>query len=333
VIEVNEVLTTTLELLREKPDLGETLRRITEYEAEHYKDEHFKLGWEWKTFTPPISPQTLHMLHRRGIIRLVYDSRSTNGYLTADPEAILKALSINEAEQIQTRTPYEDSMEGIPEDLFDPIVGYDDVKKMIHGALEDGARVHWLFAGPPASAKTLFLLCLERLPGSGYIIGSRMSRAGLSEYLIDTHPRFLLIDEVDKLPNKDLAPLLSLCETGRVIETLYGRRREETLDTVVFSAANEIRGLSRELLSRFEVLSFPKYTRDQFVDVGVRLLSREGTALGLASYISSQVWDVLRVRDVRETIRVSRLAGTKAEVDGLINILRKYQPKGRMSRR
>jgi Holliday junction DNA helicase RuvB len=327
---MNEVLTAAIELLREKPDIRETLRRITEYEAEHYEDEHFKLGWEWKTFNPPIPPQTLHMLHMRGILQLVYDSRSTNGYLTSDPEAILKALSISEAEHHQMGILNEASLDDIPEDLFDPIVGYDDVKSMIHRALEDRARVHWLFAGPPASAKTLFLLCLERLPGSGYIIGSRMSRAGLSEYLIDTQPRFLLIDEVDKLPNKDLAPLLSLCETGRVIETLYGRRREENLDTVVFSAANEIRGLSRELLSRFEVLSFSKYTRDQFVDVGVRLLSREGKDSELASYISSQVWDVLRVRDVRETIRVSRLAGTKAEVDELISILRKYQPKGRM---
>jgi len=90
-----------------------------------------------------------------------------------------------------------------------------------------------------------------------------MSRAGLSDYLIEFKPRNLLIDEVDKLPSKDLAPLLSLCETGRVIETLYGRRREESLDTIVFTAANRIEVLPQEVLSRFEALHFKEYAREE----------------------------------------------------------------------
>lgn len=318
----DEVLAATLDLLRERPETVEVLKRITDWEAAHYKDQFFNLGWEWDSFEPPIKPQVLHLLHLRGILRQAYKSGSGTGYLTADPAQVLKALRAHEEGGIR----WQDTLEGIPVDLFSIVIGYDDVKSMVQRALVKEARIHWFLVGPPASAKTLFLLCLERLPGSGYILGSRMSRAGLSDYLIEYKPRYLLVDEIDKLPPKDMSPLLSLCETGRVIETLYGRRREETLKTIVFAAANRVEGLPRELLSRFEVLHFQEYTRPQFTEVCTRLLEREKVDAELGSYIAEQVWDTLRNRDVREALRISRLSGTKAEVDDNINILRRYQP-------
>jgi Holliday junction DNA helicase RuvB len=317
------VLTATLQLLKERPELETDLHRITEWEAAHYKDQFFNLGVEWDSFEPPIRPQILHLLHLRGILRQAYKSGSGTGYLTAEPAQVLKALRALEEGGIH----WQDTLEGIPGDLFSIVIGYDDVKSMIQRALEKEAGIHWLLVGPPASAKTLFLLCLERLPGSGYILGSRMSRAGLSDYLIEYKPRHLLVDEIDKLPPKDMSPLLSLCETGRVVETLYGRRREETLKTIVFAAANRAEGLPRELLSRFEVLHFQEYTQPQFTEVCVRLLEREGVDAELGAYVAEQVWDTLRNRDVREALRISRLSGTRAEVDDNINILRRYQLK------
>lgn len=324
----DQVLTAVLALIRERPETAAILKRITTWEAAHYEDEFFRLGFEWDTFEPPIRPQVLHMMHLRGVLRQAYKSRSGTGYLTADPVAVLKALSLAEGE-------HEDVLisEGIPEDLFSVVIGYDDIKSMMEKALELEARVHWLLVGPPASAKTLFLLCLERLPSSGYILGSRMSRAGLSDYLINFKPRYLLIDEVDKLPSKDLSPLLSLCETGRVIETLYGRRREETLDTIVFAAANRIESLPREVVSRFETLHFKEYTRPQFTEVCVRLLEREEVDAQLGAYIAEQVWGTLRNRDVREALRISRLSETKAEVDDVVSVLRRYQPRRKGSGR
>ena len=321
-----EVLTATLALLRERPETAAILKRITEWEAVHYKDEFFRLGFEWDAFQPPIKPQVLHMMHMRGVLRQAYKSRSGTGYLTADPAAVLKALQVFDSDRVVDYTP---EAEGIPEDLFEVVVGYDDIKSLMLRALETKARVNWLLAGPPASAKTLFLLSLERLPGARYLLGSRMSRAGLSDYLIETKPRYLLIDEVDKLPAKDLAPLLSLCETGRVIETLYGRRREETLDTLVFTAANRVEVLPREVVSRFEVLHFPEYTRPQFIDVCVRLLARADVDVDVGAYIADQVWGTLRIRDVREAMRISQLSTTKTEVDDVISVLKRYQSKRR----
>jgi intein/homing endonuclease len=45
------------------------------------------------------------------------------------------------------------------------------------------------------SAKTLFLEELRRLPGSSYVLGGSLSKAGLYEVLFNERPRYLLIDE------------------------------------------------------------------------------------------------------------------------------------------
>ncbi len=49
------------------------------------------------------------------------------------------------------------------EELFSNIVGYEDIKKLFHLSLYSKERpVHILLVGPPASAKTLFMLeCMK----------------------------------------------------------------------------------------------------------------------------------------------------------------------------
>ncbi|MDP2954153.1 MAG: hypothetical protein Q8O76_12670, partial [Chloroflexota bacterium] len=134
----DEVLAATLNLLRERPETVEVLKRITDWEAAHYKDEFFNLGWEWDSFEPPIRPQVLHLLHLRGILRQAYKSGSGTGYLTADPAQVLKALEVFEA----APEPAGAATGEIPEDLFGVIVGYDDVKELVRRGLDLEARVH-----------------------------------------------------------------------------------------------------------------------------------------------------------------------------------------------
>lgn len=209
---------------------------------------------------------------------------------------------------------------------FDDIVGYSDVKQLISESLGIGARVHYLFLGPAGSAKTLFLLSVEEMAGSSYVLGSRMSRSGLAGFLMDEKPRYLLVDEVDKLPPRDLAPLLSLCESGKVIEVLNRRRREETLDTVVFAAANSVKRMPLELLSRFQVLSFQPYTREEFAEVCRRLLvHREGLTFLEAGQVAVQVMDELGSRDIRTAVRVARLSRCSMGISGVVEIFKKYQ--------
>jgi len=51
--------------------------------------------------------------------------------------------------------------------IFDEIEGYEDVKEQILANLQDGKKpVHFLFWGPPATAKTQFLDILATTTGS-----------------------------------------------------------------------------------------------------------------------------------------------------------------------
>jgi predicted ATPase with chaperone activity len=60
---------------------------------------------------------------------------------------------------------------------FDNIQGYDDVKNILRRALASEDNYNLLFTGPPASAKTLFLLGILESRGS-----TLMAQTPLTEY-------------------------------------------------------------------------------------------------------------------------------------------------------
>ncbi len=262
-----------------------------------------------------------------GVLRLVSSPRGPR-YLLVDREGLVEALAKvdplrGEDSQPVGEAPRLEEDRGAPD--FEDIVGYDDVKQLISESLRLGVRVHYLLLGPPGSAKTLFLLGVEGLAGSSYVLGSRMSRSGLAGYLMDARPRILLVDEVDKLPARDLAPLLSLAESGRVVELLNRKRSEAVLDTVIFAAANSVKRIPAELLSRFQILEFPEYTRGEFIEVCKRVLVRhEGLSVLEAGQVAVRVLDELRSKDVRTAVRVARLARTSLGVDGVVEIFKAY---------
>jgi Cdc6-like AAA superfamily ATPase len=80
-----------------------------------------------------------------------------------------------------------------------------------------------LLTGPPACAKTLFLQCLMKLKGSHFI-----------DFVFKNKPKYLLLDELDKLSRKDQAFLLNLMEIGIVSEIKYNRTRMMKINTTVF---------------------------------------------------------------------------------------------------
>src|SRR5919198_4913306 len=105
--------------------------------------------------------------------------------------------------------------------LFDDIVGYNDIKKLFTMALQADQPVSILLSGPPASAKTMFLQSLKKLQNSYFIDGSSSTKSGLIDYVFDNRPKYLLIDEIDKMSARDQAFLLNLMETGIISETKH----------------------------------------------------------------------------------------------------------------
>lgn len=213
--------------------------------------------------------------------------------------------------------------------LFNNIIGYNDLKEIITGAVESEAKVHWLFHGPPASAKTMFLLEMEdKLPGAKLAVGSRLSKAGLQDMILKERPKYLLFDELDKAQRTVHSSLLVLLETGRIVITLLQKKIDQQVDVVVFATANRLSKIPPEVLSRFQLLEFPEYTEEEFMNICRGYISNhENIKPKLAEYIGERVWNFMAIRDIRQVIRIARLAKSKKKVDLIIRVLKKYNAR------
>jgi len=304
--------------LVENPGFERILRYAVKWEEDPRNKD--RLGWtNWDVHAPR---RKVDQLVFAEIAQVTFRSSKHMHFRLMDLEATKEALE--RFEKFQGEAEEEEKLE-IPEDLFSVIVGYDDVKEAVKKSLTGEKPVHFLFVGPVATAKSLFLEELNRIPGSSYHLGSSSTKAGLTQFLLSARPRILLIDELDKMSREDYAALLSLMESGKVVETKYGRRSEEYMKVWVFAACNRTRGIPPENLSRFYFqFHFREYTPEEYVKVVVKVLTeREHVDPDLAKYIADKL--VGYTRDVRKAVGIGRAASSKEEVDRLIKTLKKYR--------
>lgn len=318
----DEVYSQTLRLLMgdDTGDMEKLLREIVDWEEANPLDQPYS-GFEW--YAVHGQPQTLNALVTKRVLSITLKTNKYTCYRLTCREAVEKALT-DFSGLIEVR---EEEVREVPGDLFDIIIGHRDKKEIIHRCLDAERPIHALFWGSVASAKTLMLEELRRLPSSYFVLGSRLSKAGLFEILFQNRPRYLIIDELDKVDNQsDLAALLSLMERGHISETKYRRHRELDLVTWVMASANRVNKIPEELMSRFIPLRFRDYTPDEFIEVVVTLLTeREGLPDWLALHIAQAVLRIFRNRDVRDALQCARLLRehTKEDADHVIDILKK----------
>jgi hypothetical protein len=300
-----------------------TFEEILAWEREHPPKGEYD-GWEW--WTVHADPRTLNRWVTRRILKVVLKTNKVCYYRAYDLTALEKALADYEGAFTQEKVIAE---EQIPPDLFRIIIGHDDKKEIIMRSISAEKPVHCLLWGSVASAKTLMLEELARLPRSRFILGSSLTRAGLFDVLFNERPRYLIIDELEKIDDiENLSALLSLMHKGYVTETKYKRHRTVRLKTWVFASANDISRLPKELLSRFALLRFRDYNDDEFREVTVNVLKeQEDIPENLGVYIAEKVLRELSTRDVRDAVRCARLLKTKTkeEVDNIIMILKKQK--------
>ena len=167
-------------------------------------------------------------------------------------------------------------------------------------ALESNYTCSILLRGPPASAKTLFLQSLTKLKDSYFIDCGNATKSGIVDYVFEHKPKYLLLDELDKLSRKDQTFLLNLIETGIVSETKYNKTRKIVLETSVFATSN-IEKIIIPLQSRFFIVNMHAYTYERFHQISIRLLtsSRYKAEGEIAKAIAEAVWNTSRsLRDV-----------------------------------
>jgi len=223
------------------------------------------------------------------------------------------------------------SSQNIETGAFDEIVGHQDIKQIFVKAILSKRPVHLLLVGPPSSAKTMFLTEISRhQKSSHFVVGSNTTKAGLVNLLFERRPRFLLIDELEKMSITDQTALLHLMESGIISETKFNKTRQMELNSWVFATANSFDKIIEPLLSRFATLEIPQYTLEEFIEIALVRLKKENVDESLAIIIADKVWSQLS-RDVRDVIKVGRLASSSEEVSFVVKILKKTKSKSQYS--
>ncbi len=281
----------------------ELLHEIAQFEDSHDMEKEYKIGWGWRQVR--VWPATLSRLFKDGYLENVFKSNSHTGYRLSE----LGKAVIVKASGETVQTPQNQKL-SLPEDLFEDIIGHDEVKELLRASLMAEKPVHVLLAGPPALAKTLFLWDIERTCGQEraiWLVGSATSKAGLWDLVAERQPRVLLIDELDKMNAADTAALLSMMEGGRLVRAKKGRELNLSHLIWVVAATNRLDVLSPELRSRFAIRRLNPYGRDEYLTVvkGV-LVRRENVSVEMAEEVAKRLDG--RSQDVRDAIRAARLA-------------------------
>jgi Holliday junction DNA helicase RuvB len=232
---------------------------------------------------------------------------------------------VNEEEKILVIGSEEKNTIIKSQQLFDSIIGYNDVKRLFNLSFSSEKPVHILLVGPPASAKTLFMLSCMKLERSYFTLGSHSTKSGMMDYLFQKRPRYLIIDEIEHMPIKDQTALLSLMETGIIVETKYKKTRDTQLKTWIFATSNSTDQMLTPLLSRFMVLRFKQYKYEAFQQVAVHLLCREGICREIAIATAETVWSKMKSKDIRDCVKIGHLAKTKDDVIWIAETLKNYK--------
>jgi len=293
----------------------ELLQEIANFEDSHDLEKEFRIGWSWRHVR--IWPATLSRLFKDGYLENVFKSNSYTGYRLSElGKAIVSQREEAGAPQLEKLT--------LSDDLFEDVIGHDDIKELLVACLTVEKPVHVLLAGPPALAKTLFLWDIERAGGEKaiWLVGSATSKAGLWDLVAHRQPFVLLIDELDKMNAADTAALLSMMEGGRLVRAKKGRELDLEHQIRVVAATNRLDVLSPELKSRFAIRRLTPYDRAEYLTVvkGV-LVRREEVPSELAEEIARKLDG--RTQDVRDAVRVARLApqlGVERAIELLVGV-------------
>ena len=219
------------------------------------------------------------------------------------------------------------------ERFFSSIYGYEDIKKLLMRCIFAKQSTHVLFIGPPGCCKTVFLLEMARgLDNKAYFMdATSASGPGIIDYLFETDIKYLLVDEIDKLQRRDQSVLLNLMENNVLVETKVGKTRKKEMKVSVFATCNNISKISNALKSRFIVLQLEEYSYIQFLEIAKHLLAKiYDMNEALSTMIADAIWSS-GSKDVRDLLKVGRLAKTPEDVEWVVRTLQRYNTRSNLA--
>jgi Holliday junction DNA helicase RuvB len=209
-------------------------------------------------------------------------------------------------------------------EIFNDIVGYDDIKKLFLMSINSEEPIHIALAGPPASAKTIFMKCLMALPSSYFVDGSNMSKPGLIDYIFNNNIKYLLIDEIDKISPKDQTVFLNLMETGIVSETKFNKTRKMETKISIFATCNDLSKIIYPIRSRFLSLLLKGYSYEEFHKIVTQLLSKKNLNQKIIDEVVYAVWHNIKSKNIRDCIKIAQMAKSVDDILFLVKIYEKY---------
>lgn len=215
----------------------------------------------------------------------------------------------------------------IPDDLFNDIIGYNDIKELLLNAIKNNKRMGFLFVGPPASAKTMFLLNMTKLRGSKFVTAYTTTKAGLRDIFLYEKPKYLAIDELDKANNDSMHTLLSVIENGIVQKNIVNQYLEVHVNTIIFASCNDDAKLSHAIKSRFQIFRFTEYTKEDMKKIGYNILIKENMPEPLIPLIIDCSINANIIKDPRDFTKIANMFERPVTADGIcktINNLKKY---------
>src|ERR687887_651801 len=118
---------------------------------------------------------------------------------------------------------------------------------------------------------------------------------------------------------------LNLMETGIVSETKHGKITTEVLKTWVIASSNNILNIISPLKSRFFIIELEPYSYEQFCEITVSLLIKQHKVKEeIAKTTAYMVWNKMRSRNIRDCVRIGRMAKSVEDINFIVDTLRRY---------
>ena len=165
-----------------------------------------------------------------------------------------------------------------------------------------------MLTGSSGTSKTLFLEAVNENVANCSFITSNSTGAGITSHIFENPDlEFLSIDEIEKIPKDELAVLLTLMESGKLIVTKKTMMCNRHQNVKIFATCNKVEKLSPEMRSRFLKFHLKEYSLEEFNMIAFNIvIDRFNRTQDFAQKLALAVWYKMNSKDIRDVIKVAR---------------------------
>ncbi len=231
----------------------------------------------------------------------------------------------NYIKMYEMQSPNQQNYESL-NDLFSSIIGYDDIKELLKSVIKQGERFGTLFVGPPASAKSMFLMELLRLPNSFFITAYTTTQVRLRDVFIYQNPKYIAVDEIDKASFETITTLLSALENGIVVKTTATDNIAVRVEPIIFASCNNINKIDAAIKSRFQIFRLKPYKIEELKLIGNMIFKKEGISEENIDKYVNMALEKGVIDDPRDFVKIAKLIKANPNnVENVLNIIAKYR--------